>query len=155
MKQFRIAIAIILAVSSLVVIMVMLFNPQPIQIVLETGQEVVTQSSHTFALTTVLILVVCSFVIGASITFLFYNAENNRILPKKRAAIEHYLHLLREDEKKVVRILSEHDGEMLQNRLVLALGLSKVKTTRLLASLERKRIITKERHGLTNHIKLV
>ena len=45
-------------------------------------------------------------------------------------------------------------GQMLQNALVLKTSLSKVKMTRVLASLERKKLIVKERHGLTNRIKL-
>jgi uncharacterized membrane protein len=43
---------------------------------------------------------------------------------------------------------------MQQNKLTLKLGLSKVKVTRLLCGLERKGLIAKERHGLTNMIKL-
>jgi uncharacterized membrane protein len=69
--------------------------------------------------------------------------EYDRIIP-----------LLRDDEKKTVRIIREQNGEILQNDLVLKLGLSKVRTTRILSSLERKEIITKQRHGITNSIKL-
>jgi uncharacterized membrane protein len=43
---------------------------------------------------------------------------------------------------------------MLQNALVLKTGMTKVKMTRVLSSLERKGLVLKERHGLTNRIKL-
>jgi uncharacterized membrane protein len=62
--------------------------------------------------------------------------------------------LLREDEKKAVRLVRDAGGQMLQNELVLKLGLSKVRTTRILASLERKQVVEKHRHGMTNRIVL-
>jgi len=164
-KQFKIWIAIVLLVASILIIVNILFNPQPIQIILETGQEVSTKSSNYFAITTVMILVICSFVTGASITHLFYKSDNGvasehvehaEIAHQKIGSHEYdrIIPLLRDDEKKAVRIIREHNGEILQNELVLKLGLSKVRTTRIIASLERKEILTKQRHGITNSIKL-
>ena len=174
MRQFKIIIASVLLVAAIVVLVVLLFNPQPIQILLESGQEVVTQSSDYFTITTVIIFMICSFIIGSSITYLYYNAEVEMMLSKKQEKTDKYkdnkehdlghethgvdydiiIPLLRDDEKKAVKILRENNGEMLQNALVLKLGLSKVKTTRILIALERKQVIVKQRHGLTNHIKL-
>jgi hypothetical protein len=154
MKQFKIWIAIVLLVASISVLVVMLFNPQPIQIILETGQEVSSNSNY-FTTGTVMLLIICSFIIGLAITYLFYNSENSKIPSSK--IIEGYdliMPLLRDDEKKAVRAIREHNGEILQNELVLKLGLSKVKTTRILAGLERKQIIVKQRHGMTNSVKL-
>jgi len=168
MKQFTVIIAAVLLVSSIVLLVYMLFNPQPIQIILETGQEVTTKNPNYFTIGPVMILIICSFIIGASIMFLFYNADTtNALIPNTKLSrqqehpIEHshasydiIMPLLRDDEKKAVRIIRDNNGEILQNELVLKLGQSKVKTTRILASLERKEIIVKQRHGLTNHIKL-
>ncbi|RJQ17219.1 hypothetical protein C4573_04170 [Candidatus Woesearchaeota archaeon] len=159
MRQFKILIAVALLIATLVILVMMLFNPQPLQIILETGQAVITQNPNYFTTGTVIILVLCTFVMGASITFLFYNTEKN---PKQPGSIssktpEHYttlLPLLRADERKAVHIIIDKKGEILQNELVLKLGFSKVKTTRILASLERKGIIDKQRHGLTNSIRL-
>jgi uncharacterized membrane protein len=158
MKQFKIWITVALLVAGIVILIMKLFNPSPIQIILETGQEVTSKSAEYFTLSTALILIICSFVIGAAITFLFYNADTG----EKKKTAEVVVHtnydvimpLLRDDEKKVVKILREHKGEMLQNELVLKLGISKVKATRLLASLERKQVVEKKRHGLTNHVKM-
>ena len=99
-------------------------------------------------------------VAGAAIVYLFYNAESATLFKKEPKESEQHVHhnidvilpLLREDEKKAVRILLEHNGTILQNELVLRLGFSKVRTTRIIASLERKQVVTKKRHGLTNSI---
>jgi hypothetical protein len=158
--RFKIIIAIVLLICSTLLTVYMLFTPQPIQIILETGQAVVTQSSSYFTISTVIILVLCSFMIGASITYLFYNSENNHVFKKTEEHQQHNINydmimpLLKDDEKKAVHIIREHNGEMLQNELVLKLGHSKVRTTRILSSLERKQIIQRHRHGLTNSIKL-
>ena len=170
MKQFKIVIAMVLLVASIFVMVNMLFNPQPIQLVLETGQEITTKNSDYFAMSTVMILIVSSFLIGASITYLFYNSDSNPIFRKDRehretkeskesketigSGYDIIIPLLRDDEKKAVHLIKEHNGEILQNELVLKLGLSKVKTTRILAALERKQVIEKHRHGLTNSVKL-
>lgn len=162
MKRFRLIIAIILMVASIILLFSYMFNPQPIQIVLETGQDVMTKSSNYFTLTTVVILIICAFIIGSTATYLFYNADNVALISSKPEENQEYknpdykmvLPLLKGDERKAVHALIENNGEMLQNALVLKLNLSKVKTTRILSSLHDKQIIIKERHGLTNKIKL-
>jgi len=45
-------------------------------------------------------------------------------------------------------------GEVLQNDLVSRTGMSKVAVTRALAKLESKGLVVKERHGLTNKVRL-
>jgi len=180
-RQFTVVLAAVLLVAAIIVLVLMLFRQQPIQIVLETGQEVTTKSPDYFTIGSVMILIVSSFLIGAAGSHLFYNADamggaGSRKQYKEETAMSRPLHpqegkggdagekasvysvilpLLREDEKKAVRIIHAQGGEMLQNELVLKLGLSKVKTTRILASLERKQIVRKQRHGLTNHIVLL
>jgi len=162
MKRFKIIIAIVLLVASIILLFSYLFNVQPLHITLETGQEIVTQNPDYFTLTTVILLIVCAFVIGATSAYLFYNADNINILAVKTDDrsddkiddMKRLLPLLKHDERKVVSALMENNGEMLQNALVLKLGLSKVKITRMLVSLQDKQIIIKERHGLTNKIKL-
>ena len=157
--QFRIALAIVILISSVVLLSLYLFRTEQIQIVLETGQEVSTQNSGYFPLETVLMMVVASFLIGATSIYLYYKSEDNNIIsalrPGKKSATDSYetiLPLLKEDEKKILRMLRENKGEILQNAVVLKLGLSKVKVTRLLLGLERKNLIKKERHGFTNKI---
>jgi uncharacterized membrane protein len=158
-QQFRIIFSIILLISSIIVLAVILLNSQPIQIVLETGQAITTQNSNYFPLSRVLLLVTASFFVGATSIYLYYTSGQNEVFsalrPKKSEAKDNYdviAPFLKSDEKKAVLSLRESGGEILQNKLVLELGLSKVKTARLLSSLESKNIIKKERHGLTNRI---
>ncbi|MBN1544901.1 hypothetical protein JW898_05580 [Candidatus Woesearchaeota archaeon] len=160
MKQFKLAIAMVILVSAIVILLLMLFTPQPIQITLESGREITTESLEYYTLTKVLLLVSSAFLIGAMSVYLFYNADiRNGLLPvsgrsASRAAYSAVLNLLKVDEKRAFLAVVDSGGEMLQNRLVSKLGLSKVKVTRILAGLERKNLIVKERHGLTNKVKL-
>jgi hypothetical protein len=157
MPRFNIIISIVVLIAAIVLLFDKLFTPQPIQINLESGQEVTTTSPEYFSINEVLLLVVSAFLIGAAAIYLFYNSERKQPVDTPKQAIHNYdiiLPLLKGDEKKVIVALRESHGEILQNRLVTHLGLSKVKVTRLVSSLEQKRLITKERYGLTNRIKL-
>ncbi len=166
MKKLARIASIIILIVSLFLLFDKLFTPQPIQIVLESGQEVTTQTADYFSLTETILLIVCAFLIGTTVMYLFYTTENNTekselkvaaVDVKSTFSLPNYsqiLPLLKDDEKKVIQALQEEKGVMLQNRLVLRLNISKVKVTRLLDHLEQKNLIVKERHGLTNNIKL-
>jgi|GEM_PF-567463 len=175
MKRFKVILAIVVLVVSLVLLFDKIFTPQPIQIVLQSGQEITTQNSDYFTLTEMLLLITCAFLVGAAATYLFYNSDKFRSLnlgleniePKTRVMesepvqstilldkYETILPLLKDDEKKVLLLLRDAGGEMLQNQLVLKLNESKVKVTRVLDRLEEKNLIIKERNGLTNNIKV-
>jgi uncharacterized membrane protein len=159
MKRYKLIIAVALLISSIVLLFSKLFTPQPIQIVLETGQEITTQAPNYYALSEVLMLVTASFIIGATAIYLFYNSEQIASMAGKEEKISrdkfrHIANLLKNNEKKVFDLLVEQNGEMLQNKLVLKTELSKVSVTRALTKLENKNLIIKERYGLTNKIKL-
>ena len=160
MKQFNIIISVVILVASVSLLLNQLFTPQPIQIILETGQEIVTQNSGYFSLSQVLILITAAFLIGSTAIYLYFRSETDellRVMGQKKEYDRKYemvIPLLRGDEKMVFKEVLDNKGEMLQNALVLKTRLTKVKMTRVLASLERKNLIVKERHGLTNKIKL-
>ncbi|MFA6462114.1 MAG: hypothetical protein WCV90_07665 [Candidatus Woesearchaeota archaeon] len=173
MKKLGLILAVIVLIASLVLLFDKLFTPQPIQIVLQSGKEITTQGADYFTINEVLLLIVCAFFIGTAATYLFYNSDKGTIKevlsPTETVQVsppllidasskeDHYekiLPLLKEDEKRAVILLREAGGEMLQNQLVLKLNESKVKVTRVIASLEEKNLIVKDRNGLTNCIKL-
>jgi len=131
-----------------------LLSTQPIQIVLESGQEVTSEESNYFAITEVLLLIISAFIIGASTIYLYYNSEVELKIKRIPDEHAHILPLLKEDEKKVFLVLKNSNGEMLQNAIVAKTQLSKVKVTRVLARLEKKDLIMRRRHGLTNKILL-
>ncbi len=68
--------------------------------------------------------------------------------------IDAVLTALEGDEKKLVKEIADHEGEMLQNELVLSLNFSKAKVSRMLTDLEKRGLVVKKQHGLTNKVAL-
>jgi uncharacterized membrane protein len=68
--------------------------------------------------------------------------------------IDAVLTALEGDEKKLVKEIAEHGGEMLQNELVLSLNFSKAKVSRMLTDLEKRGLVVKKQYGLTNKVAL-
>lgn len=68
--------------------------------------------------------------------------------------IEAVLTALEGDEKKLVKEITDHDCEMLQNELVLSLNFSKAKVSRMLTDLENRGLVVKKQYGLTNKVAL-
>ncbi|CAG0977712.1 hypothetical protein METP2_01773 [Methanosarcinales archaeon] len=68
--------------------------------------------------------------------------------------IEAVLTALEGDEKKLVKEIADHGGEMLQNELVLSLNFSKAKVSRMLTDLEKRGLVLKKQYGLTNKVAL-
>lgn len=68
--------------------------------------------------------------------------------------IDAVLTALEGDEKKLVKEIADHDGEMLQNELVLSLNFSKAKVSRMLTDLEKRGLLVKKQYGLTNKVAL-
>ena len=160
MPKFSIFISIAVLIASLVLLFNRLFTPQPIQITLQSGQEITTSTAEYFSLSEALLLITSAFLIGTATTYLFYNSERAKTIKQPIEAkhnvsiYDSILPLLKQDERSAIKALIESNGEMQQNKLSLKLGISKVKTTRILHALEQKNLIVKERHGLTNKIKL-
>ena len=163
MPKFTIIVSIVLLIAALVLLFDKLFTPQPIQITLQSGQEVTTSTPEYFSLTEVLLMIVSTFLIGTAATYLFYNSDREKINQKTQKiqssesnakVYDVVLPLLKTDEKRVITALLETNGEMQQNKLAAKLSVSKVKATRILYRLEQKNLITKVRHGLTNMVRL-
>ncbi len=68
--------------------------------------------------------------------------------------IEAVLTALEGDEKKLIKEIADHGGEMLQNELVLSLNFSKAKVSRMLTDLEKRGLLVKKQYGLTNKVAL-
>ncbi len=73
---------------------------------------------------------------------------------EKVQLIDAVLTALEGDEKKLVKEIADHGGEMLQNELVLSLNFSKAKVSRMLADLEKRGLVVKKQYGLTNKVAL-
>jgi hypothetical protein len=68
--------------------------------------------------------------------------------------IEAVLTALEGDDKKLVKEIADHGGEMFQNELVLSLNFSKAKVSRMLTDLEKRGLVVKKQYGLTNKVAL-
>ena len=156
MPKFTIFVSIVMLIAALVLLFDKLFTPQPIQITLQSGQEVTTSTPEYFSLAEVLLMITSAFLIGTAATYLFYNSDREKAnqKPQKAQSLESneisydkILPLLKTDEKKVITALLDSNGEMQQNKLTAKLDISKVKATRILHGLSQKDLIIKERHG--------
>ncbi len=79
-----------------------------------------------------------------------------RELNKDEAMAREYLvlRLLSGDERVMFKAIMDSGGEALQKELIIQTKMSNAKVSRLLDRLEQKNVITKERHGATNKIKI-
>lgn len=158
MRNFKLIIAIVLLVCSVILLSMRLFTPQTIQITLESGREVTTENPDYYTLTDVLIIVTGAFLMGASAIYLYYNSDvKDGFMQRWDRKARHgvVLGMLKGEDRKAYSLLISSGGEMLQSRLVDKMGISKVKVTRILARLEQKGLIVRHRSGLTNKITLV
>lgn len=89
---------------------------------------------------------ILSFIIGILATYLFESKL-------KESQINKAIQFLPKNERKVCKILLERK-EIEQNKLVSLSGLSNVKMSRIISSLEKRRVIEKRKHGYTNLISL-
>lgn len=62
--------------------------------------------------------------------------------------------MLREDERIIYTKVRDAGGQMLQKDLVASGGFSKAKVSRVLDRLERRGLAVRERHGMTNRVRL-
>ncbi len=64
------------------------------------------------------------------------------------------LRLLDGDERRLIRVLVEARGDVLQRDLVKATAFSDAKVSRLLDRLEERGLVVRERQGMTNRVRL-
>lgn len=62
--------------------------------------------------------------------------------------------LLKEDERRIIKILTKHEGKAMQKVLVRELDFSKAKVSRLVKSLKERKVLDIEPLGRTNRITL-
>ena len=82
-----------------------------------------------------------------TVTFALHDGENTQL-------IEAVLTALEGDEKKLIKEIADHGGEMLQNELVLSLNFSKSKVSRMVTDIEKRGLVVKKQYGLTNKVAL-
>jgi uncharacterized membrane protein len=74
------------------------------------------------------------------------------VVPKEQRSLEAVLRVLKDDERKVVELLMNSDGTMLQNDIARKTGFSRVKTHRILYRLSARGIVTAKKYYNTYQI---
>jgi uncharacterized membrane protein len=76
------------------------------------------------------------------------------MVEKGESALDAVLRVLNEDERKVIEILVDEGGTMLQKDIRWKTGLSRVKTHRIIFRLAKRGIVSAEKHYNTNKVTL-
>jgi uncharacterized membrane protein len=106
-------------------------------------------------------LVVFLGVLGYALAFPELGEGKPKIEPssvpmveKGESALDAVLRVLNEDERKVIEILVDEGGTMLQKDIRWKTGLSRVKTHRILFRLAKRGIVSAEKYYNTNRVTL-
>ncbi len=89
-----------------------------------------------------------------SLTYYFMSEKNEKELIRIQKDVSATLNFLDPDQKKVISALLKAGCSTTQSRLVRDSGLGRVKVSRVLKKLENKKIILREKSGMTNKIRL-
>ncbi|MGC8565871.1 MAG: helix-turn-helix transcriptional regulator [Thermoplasmata archaeon] len=105
---------------------------------------------------TVSIILLLFFIISVSSGLIILIISSLRILKLfqniEKEEIKINLDYLSDDEKFIINLILKNKGIMLQNKIVNESGMTKVKVSRIISSLESKGFIEKRRRGVTNEI---
>lgn len=71
-----------------------------------------------------------------------------------KEGVEETLKFLPENEKKIVEVLVEREGEEYQSKIVDATGFNRAKVSRKISKLVDKGVLKKDESGMSNLIKL-
>lgn len=100
------------------------------------------------------VLYIISGFLGAFVLFLggywLFFAQRTSEADKVHTAKEVDTSQLNDEELKVYHYLQEHKGSAFQSELVRELGLTKVRTTRILDRMEGFGVLERKRRGMTN-----
>lgn len=149
-KSRMLALAVLVGSVALVVLLLLL--PFTMEHTLEGGALLVWAS----------LLLVVTLIVGIALTYTYLSAaatpgapDATEAKPPDTADREAVvLDLLPEDERAVYRRLLREGGEVLQKDLLHMVAFSGPKLSRVLDRLERKGLVVRERHGMTNRVRI-
>lgn len=105
-----------------------------------------------------LLTVVAMSIAGVIVGITTYYYLHDTLKAKKHGLREKALKTTRflpEDQRKILELIIDNGGEMLQKEIVENLDLGKVKVSRTLKKMEKRQIIERMSEGMTNNVKLV
>jgi len=139
----------VIGISLVIGFIIYSFNKALSEIVSTTcthGSDCVMWKSIDFQTNTSIILMMAVILVGAYLIFFTEDKKKS----KNKIKYSELRKKLSEDENVVLSKIVEADGTIFQSDLVEKTDFNKVKITRLLDSLEGKRVITRKRRGMTN-----
>jgi uncharacterized membrane protein len=152
-------IAVLFTISAFTLVGKLLM-PTPIQIIIQGEEPIVVGQILSYTQVDVIIMAVSALLLGISGFYLLFSdfIETRGALPAigkigtLELDVKFALRLLDGDKRKVFSEIVESGGEILQSDLPARTSFSKAKITRILDSLERKGLIIRKSHGMTNKI---
>jgi DNA-binding MarR family transcriptional regulator len=137
-----------------------LLMPTPIQIIIQGEEPIVVGQILSYTQIDVIKMAVSALLLGISGFYLlfsdFIETRGSLASVEKIGILEldvkFALRLLDGDKRKVFGEVVEAGGEILQSELPIRTGFSKAKITRILDYLERKGLIIRKSHGMTNKV---
>ena len=114
--------------------------------------------THSQAVVISLILVALFGLFVGSLTYYFITEKKEKEITKinkqaHKGALA-TLNFLDQDQRKIVKVIIDNNGEILQSALVKKTDLSRVSISRNISDLEKKGILIKKQSGMTNTIKI-
>lgn len=131
-----------------------------------TGAPVQGTDSSWILFGVLLILSIGLIIVGVGGSIYFYlfpemstckvNLNNPEIQSSNssESSFKTILKTMTEDERKVLEVLKNHNGKYLQKYIRTETGLSRLKTHRIIARFAKRDIVTLEKVGNTNEVKL-
>lgn len=163
-----IAVAVALAISCFIIANI-LVESQPISIVIEDETPTVIYTPVVYGEREVLTLVIASCIAGISAMYLYFETSKKPLVELGRQmttrkhtglsqkleeleTVNTALRVLRGPRRRILEIVVNKGGEMLQKDLYLETNFSKAKISRTLRELEQRNIIQRKQYGSTKKI---
>ena len=139
----------VIGISLVIGFIIYSFNKALTEIVSSTcshGPDCTMWKSIDFQTNTSIVLMISVILVG--LYLVFFTEDKKK--PKNKMKYSELRKKLNEDENLVLSKIVEAEGTIFQSELVEKTEFNKVKITRILDSLEGKRVITRKRRGMTN-----
>ena len=154
-----VVIAVLFAVSVFALIGKLL-GPTQIQIIIQGETPTVVGQVLSYTQVDVIMISISALILGISGFYLLFSdfIEAPKVLQTVESVdslkldAKFALRILDGDKRKVFSEIIEAGGEITQSDLPIRTGFSKVKITRILDYLEKKGLIVRKSHGMTNKV---
>lgn len=103
------------------------------------------------------IIIVSVSSLGLFVGLVTYYLISKNFLKEKKEIEENlfkFLDLLEKEDRDVLKIIIKNNGKIGQSSLAKTLDVDKVKMSRIISRMEDKKMLKKEKHGMTNKIVL-